>query len=72
MHANTHVHTHVFVDVRAGNPAQDGGCYLTLDAVRYQASFPGHQKSRILISEPGLSKIHVISQMLKQMLWQLF
>jgi hypothetical protein len=43
MHANTHVHTHVFnfVDIRAGIPAHDGGCYLALDSVTYQASFQG-------------------------------
>jgi hypothetical protein len=40
MHANTHVHTHVFLlTFRAGIPTQDGGCYLVLDSVTYQSSY---------------------------------
>jgi hypothetical protein len=31
-------HPRVFVDIRAGIPAQDGGCYLVLDSVTNQAS----------------------------------
>jgi hypothetical protein len=33
----------VFVDIRAGIPAQDGGCYLALDSMTYQASCQGNQ-----------------------------
>jgi hypothetical protein len=36
-HARTH--PRVFVDISAGIPAQDGGCYLALDSVTYQASW---------------------------------
>jgi hypothetical protein len=35
-HARTHAR--VFADVRAGIPAEDGGCYLALDSLTYQAS----------------------------------
>jgi ABC-type uncharacterized transport system substrate-binding protein len=35
-HARTH--PHVFVDIRARIPAEDGGCYLALDSVTYQTS----------------------------------
>jgi hypothetical protein len=35
-HARTH--PRVFVDIRAGIPAEDGGCYLALDSVTYQTS----------------------------------
>jgi hypothetical protein len=39
LHANTHVHTHVFVlTFRAGITADDAGCYPALDSVTYQAS----------------------------------
>jgi hypothetical protein len=34
-HARTHAR--VFGDIRAGIPAQDGGCYLAFDSVTYQA-----------------------------------
>jgi hypothetical protein len=39
MHENTHAHTHapVCVYISVGIPAKDGGCYLALDAVMYQA-----------------------------------
>jgi hypothetical protein len=35
-HARTHAR--VYVDISAGIPAEDGGCYLALDSVTYQAS----------------------------------
>jgi hypothetical protein len=35
-HARTHAR--VFVDIRAGIPAEDGGCYLALDSATYHAS----------------------------------
>jgi hypothetical protein len=57
MHANMHVHTHVFVlTFRAGIPAQDGGCYLALDSVTYQASCQASQGSfvrTVLIVSPN-------------------
>jgi hypothetical protein len=35
-HARTH--QRVFVDIRAGIPVQDGGCYLALDSMTHKAS----------------------------------
>jgi hypothetical protein len=41
MHANTHVHTHVFCWLSGLNSGQDGGCYLAFDSVTYQAKLSG-------------------------------
>jgi hypothetical protein len=35
---NARTHPRVFVDIRAGIPAQDGGCYLALYSMTYEAS----------------------------------
>jgi hypothetical protein len=50
-HARTHAR--VFVDIRAGIPAQDGGCYLALDSVMYQATRLSKQQRHCIVIPAG-------------------
>jgi hypothetical protein len=49
-HARTH--SRVFVDIRAGIPAEDDGCYLALDSVTYQASWQTIAVTAALVLKP--------------------